>query len=59
MAHYTALVVSRRAPVLIFGIQMSEFCVYALIYFLLSALVGGPAGFSSNFIDIEGISDRE
>lgn len=45
----------RRAPVLIFCIAVSRFCVPALVSFLLSVLVGGHVDFSSDFKGVEEI----
>lgn len=56
---YFDQLVSRRAPQFIIGIVLSEYCVGTLISFFLSALIGGPVGFSSDFNGVEAIPARE
>lgn len=50
--------ISRRAPELIFRIEISEFCDCTFVSFILSTLVGGPVVFSSDFAGVEGIAAR-
>lgn len=57
-AHRSNLVKSRRAPELIICIAVSEFCVCSPGVVLLSALVGGPIGFSHGFTGVEDIAAR-
>lgn len=56
LAYSSNLKAGDRAPKLIICITISEDCVSALVSFLPSALVGGPAGFSSEFTGVEYIA---
>lgn len=56
MAYYPKLVTDCIGVV--FSYRLSKLCVFALISFLLSALVGGPARFSSDFNNVEDIAAR-
>lgn len=58
LAYYSNFVIRRRAPELIYRIEISEFCVFGLVSFILSALVVGPVGFSSDFVSVEDIAAR-
>lgn len=58
MACYSNLVVSRRAPELMFCDEISEFCVCTIISLLISAVISGPVGFSCDRTDVEDIAAR-
>lgn len=55
-AYYSNLLISRRAPELIFCIEISKFCVCNITAFPRSALFGGVVGFSVEFTDVEHIA---
>lgn len=58
VAYYSNLLVGRRALQQCFRIGISEFCVWDLVSFLLSAIVSGTVDISSGFSAVKDIVSR-